>query len=192
MDKTTTEKDYPIQKRWILKSAVLGFLVSALVSLALSAQIISVALKISDKSLGSLLGFGIYIGIFLLTMVSSIITMILRRLTFHYSLEKEYITINQGIISKSQIHIRYGVIQNILIGQDIFDRLFRVVDLRVQNAIQGGGIQAGYYGRQPAEGIGVSGNTVEIPGLDPSDAQKLKDEILQKVKTASSDIHSGL
>ena len=70
-------------------------------------------------------------------------------------MDKEYITIKQGIISRSEIHIPYGVIQNIIVAQDLFDRLFKVVDLRIQNAIQGG-IAVNYqYGRRPTEGIGV-------------------------------------
>lgn len=184
MDKIITDKEYPIQKRWVFKSVLFSFLFIIIYFPAVAIG------SLSSSHSEVLLKSGMYLIFFLIFLPFPIVGMILRRATFHYSLDKEYITIYQGVISKSQIHIRYGVIQNILIGQDIFDRLFRVVDLRVQNAVQGGPVAYG-YGRQ-TEGIGVSGNTVEIPGLDPKDAQKLKDEILQKVKTAASDTHSGL
>jgi len=120
--------------------------------------------------------------------------MLLSRANFHFLLDEEYITVNQGILSKSQTHIPYGVIQNILTSQDLFDRFFNVIDLKIQNATQGGGVQNAIYysNRRIGERIGVFGNTIEIPGLDLNDAQKLKDAILNKVKSASTDIHSGL
>lgn len=116
------------------------------------------------------------------------------RVMFHYLLEEKFLTIQQGIISKQQKHTPYGVIQNIFVRQDIFDRLFNLASLTIENAAQAGGINNLRASKSNKyEKIGFRGNRIVIPGLKREDAESLKIAILEKMKANPiDDSQSGL
>lgn len=192
MDEIITEKDYPVQGIWVVKS-ILGSLLSLLI-------------------LGSFFLFGIndeeinfYLIVLIVFIPLHIIYAVLRRATFCYSIEGQFFTLRQGILSKQQRHIPYGVIQNIFVKQDLFDRIFGLASLAVENASQGAGSSAtageqkvfgmriGNQQRQQTEMVGFSGNKVSIPGLTKANAEILKGIVLQKMKeNPIEDSQSGL
>ncbi len=86
----------------------------------------------------------------------------------------------------------YGVIQNVFIKQDLFDRIFGLATLRIENASQAGGARDIRI-RQGQENLGASGNKVNIPGLKKQNAEELKNLILKKIKeNPIEDSQSGL
>ena len=127
----------------------------------------------------------------------------LRRITFHYALDSKFLNLQQGILNKTQRHIPYGVIQNVFVKQDLFDRLFGLASLTLENASMGAGSQEGLtkvFGitlsnkkQQRVEMVGFSGNKVSIPGLTKQNAETLKSIVLQKMKeNPVEDSQSGL
>jgi membrane protein YdbS with pleckstrin-like domain len=115
--------------------------------------------------------------------------------------------LHQGILSKQQRNIPYGVIQNIFVHQRLVDRIFGLASLSIENASQGGGNQNSNntkaFGitisnqqtkkRGELEMPGFNGNKISIPGLTKQNAEALRELILQKMKdNPVEDNQSGL
>lgn len=168
-----TEKDYPITKLWIFKAPIIITFISLVA-----------------------LFFGYYLPYFLIALPFYLIANPLIRANFHYSTEEKFFVVKQGVFSKKQRNLPYGVIQNVLVKQDWFDRVFGLASFSVENASQGGG--KGFFSglrsnKQQAESVGSSGNKVNIPGLKKKHAEALKLVLLQRMKeNPIEDSQSGL
>lgn len=191
MNEIITEKNYPVENIWILKSIVSSFILLVLLGLFF----------LFDTNIRHVFYFyAISIVIFAIFYV---IYAALRKSTFHYSIDVKFLSLQQGILNKQQRHIPYGVIQNIFVKQDLFDRLFGLASLILENASMGAGSQQNEqvkaFGitfnsrKQGTELIGSKGNMVSIPGLSKRNAEALKGIILQKMKeNPIEDGQSGL
>lgn len=118
----------------------------------------------------------------------------LLRKNFGFSVGEDFFIFNQGIISKEQKNLPYGAIQNIIITQDILDRILGLHNLVIENAASSGGLGMVYKqnSKYPLS-IGFYGNTAIIPGLTKDNSEELKKIILNKMKTKSfNDDRSGL
>lgn len=162
------EKNYPITKLWIFKAPIIIIVISIVALL-----------------------FGYYFPYLVIALPIYLIANPLIRANFHYSTDEKYFIVRQGVFSKKQRNLPYGVIQNVLVKQDWFDRVFGLASFSVENASQGGG--KGFFGRsksfrmggayqQQGETVGSSGNKVNIPGLRKKDAEALKLILLQRMK----------
>lgn len=185
-----TEKKYPIRKRWVIKSSAFPFFLF----------IIYLGFTNYLFIINSEYDFGLESPVWLILLFTASfiwqpITFTLQRLFFHYSLEDRFLTIQQGVISKQQRQLPYGVIQNLLVQQDLLDRFFGLASLRIENAAQGGlGFESIALQRNQRGGeiVGVASNAINIPGLNKRDAEMLKNLILQKMKENPSMSNSGL
>jgi len=178
-----TEKEYPITTLWIFKAPIIIILLNIVA-----------------------LFFGYYFLYLVLALPIMLIVNPLTKKNFHYSLEQGTLIIKQGILSKKQRNLPYGVIQQVFVKQDLFDRIFGLASLRIENASQGGGAldsgRSGSFrlsggnnrgGTWSTESIGSSGNRIDIPGLKKQKAEELKNLILQKIKdNPIEDSQSGL
>lgn len=171
MNEITTEKNYPIENRWIAKS----FLV----------LIIPLIIILSIFILGLVAGEpDFFLLVYILIMPFNLLIVFLRKKNFHYALENRFLTLKQGIFSKQERHIPYEVIQHTYIQQDLLDRILGLTSLTIENASSGSGSQniAINSSRKRSELIGFSGNKVSIPGLTKQNAESLKLIVLQKMK----------
>ncbi|MBU2578691.1 PH domain-containing protein [Patescibacteria group bacterium] len=203
MNEIITEKKYPIQKMWILKSAIRVIIYSIPVVAVILFFLLIIVFSGKNNAVAMFLLFFLLIFIPIVIGIGAIFSFLLR-LTFHYSVEDNFLTLNQGILSRQQRHIPYGVIQNLFIRQDLLDRIFGLASLTIENASQGAG--AGIFNlvqtfrlslsrgfQQNLELVGFSGNKVNIPGLTKQNAETLKEIILQKMKeNPIEDSRSGL
>jgi len=179
-----TEKDYSVEAKWVYKSLIIMtvvFVVSALVWAS-----------------------GYYNVYLIFLMVYSplqVLLMALRRKKFHYSLGPKFMLLKQGVITRQERNLPYGVIQNVMVKQDILDRMMGIASLSIENAAGGGGAVAaqveksrkGVMGVGSYEGVGFSGNKVIIPGLLKANAETLKAKILELMKkNPVEDNQSGL
>lgn len=198
MNEIITEKNYPVQGLWVLKS-ILGYL---LVLIAFVPYFL-ISYRLGKTGKDSEINF--YVIFIVGFAIFHFIVTILRRANFHYSIEEKFLTLKQGILSKQQRYIPYGVIQNLFVKQDLFDRIFGLASLTIENASQGAGalaapqqqkvfgLRVGTQQRQQVEMVGFSGNKVCIPGLTKTNAKILKGVILQKMKeNPIKDSQSGL
>jgi len=199
MNEVITEKNYPVQRLWVIKS-----IRRSLFALIFFIPPLLISYRYSKTSKDTEIYF--YIIIIVGFVISHFIVTILRRANFYYSVEEKFLTLRQGILSKQQRYIPYGVIQNLFVKQDLFDRIFGLASLTIENASQGAGSLAvpqqqkvfglhivGNPQRQRVEMIGFSGNKVSIPGLTKASAEILKGIVLQKMKeNPIEDSQSGL
>lgn len=163
------EKNYPITKLWIFKAPIIAIVITIIALL-----------------------FGYYFPYLVIAIPIWLIANPLIRANFHYSTEDKFFVVRQGVFSKKQRNLPYGVIQNVLVKQDWFDRVFGLASFSVENASQGGG--KGFFGgskgfrlggvanSRQGEAVGSSGNKVNIPGLKKKDAEALKFILLQRMK----------
>lgn len=192
MQNVVTENDYPVESSWILKTPVSFLIVIFFIAIFLGLILLPVGMFTNEGGLMSLVVLGILVvtmvGIgFLVTIVAA-----LSRDNFHYSIEKEFMIFHQGIISKQQKNLPYGVIQDLIVTQDIADRLFGLASITVENASFGGG-QVYARGGQVGALIGFAGNVAVIPGLTLQNAESLRKILLSKMKEYTSvDRRSGL
>jgi uncharacterized membrane protein YdbT with pleckstrin-like domain len=197
MNEFITEKNYPVQGLWVFKS-ILGSLFALIFFVP---YFLLSRFGENDRSNEINFYFVIVIGFAIFHFIFTI----LRRANFHYSIEGNFLTLKQGILSKQQRHIPYGVIQNLFVKQDLFDRIFGLASLTIENASQGAGVLAapqkqrvfgmriGNQRQQQMEMVGFSGNKVSIPGLTKMNAETLKGIVLQKMKeNPIEDSQSGL
>lgn len=84
---------------------------------------------------------------------------------YRFELSPKGLKIEKGVIWKRYVTIPYDRIQNVDILRGVFDRLLTLSDLQVQTA--------GMSGMAMSEG--------RIPGLDPTHAEKLRDELVGKI-----------
>lgn len=168
-NKVITEKDYPITKLWMFKAPIIIILMNV-----------------------AALFFGRYFPFLVLAFPVVLIANPLIRGNFHYSLEEKFLLVRQGVISKKQRNLPYGVIQNVFLKQDLFDRIFGLAVLRIENASQAGGARDIRMHHTQGD-VGASGNKVNIPGLKKQSAEELKNLILEKIKeNPIEDSQSGL
>ncbi len=191
MQDPVTEKDYTIESSWILKIPVSFSIVTVFICIFMGIILLPISFTTNEGGLV----FLITIGIILVTMIGigllSTIIASLSRDNFHYSVENEFVIFHQGILSKQQKNLPYGVIQDIIISQDLVDRLFGFASIIIENASFGGGQV--YGRRQAAALIGFVGNVAVIPGLTVENAEKLKGIFIAKMKEfANANDRGGL
>jgi membrane protein YdbS with pleckstrin-like domain len=204
--KIVNEGTYPIQKRLIWSSLLC--LILALLIIRFSGFLSFFSFEfpswgMKDKAEIEAAYFLIIAAVSILTFFS----VILKRANFYYSCENTFLVIRQGIFSKREIHIPYGVIQDVIINKNFFDRFFGMATLLVENAARGSGKERMTAQRRgsikvPIRDIkehisgaiiGFNGYQLRIPGLAPDDATDLKFFILQKMKeNPMADNTSGL
>jgi membrane protein YdbS with pleckstrin-like domain len=176
MSNFITEEIYPIETIWFLKPLITSL--SSIIILALFWIYMSNAELLLLYSL-------LFIG----SIPFNIALTYLVRRAFHFTLEEQFLTLKQGVISKQERHVPYGVIQHLVIKQDILDRLLGLASLRIENASEGAG-KSSFGGsailgtKEPSSSrygwiaIGFNGNKINIPGLKKANAETLKQHIL--------------
>lgn len=184
-NQTITESAYPIEPVWVLKNTL-----PSLLGLPFSFFWFMFVMAVENiKKTGGIDQTSFYFMFFIFFIVLPIpfhfFLNILRRRNFHYSLDDRFFNLHQGILSKQNRQIPYGVIQNVILKQDIMDRIFNLSSLRIENASNSGGLNVYRQkaGQPVGEQIGFKSNYVSIPGLMKQNAEILKRIILEKIKT---------
>lgn len=195
----TEERPYPVQRRWLLKPVLSSFLMAVIVAVFFTVSFFAQLSQGSGGS-GAAFAFILFLGIILLLMtviaLLNVIYYALRRSYFSYAFDEKFLTAKQGILRKQEMHLPYGVIQEVNVQRSVFDRILGLSSLSVLNAAQSGssvdeygnttmlwrGIRVGGKRRSKIEMIGFRGNRLHIPGLLPQDAEALKATLLRKMK----------
>jgi uncharacterized membrane protein YdbT with pleckstrin-like domain len=193
MNEIITEKNYPIQNIWLFKQLLIALIILPIYFIFIFGVSGGAAF-----SSGTLFFFIPFIFVFVLVLGIPVFINLLRRSNFHYSLDEKFIVLHQGIISKQNRNVPFGVIQGVFVHQGLFDRIFGLASLTIEDFSQGGKSAMdidGYIGsgKSRREALGFVGNKIHIPGLKRGDAEELKAIILQKVKeNPVEDSQSGL
>jgi hypothetical protein len=116
---------------------------------------------------GFILGAQVAFMLFLLFIVALIFVWAkLFYKSFRFELAMKGLKVEKGVVWKRYVIIPYERIQNIDIYRGLFERLLGLSDIHVQTA----GYSAGAF---LTEG--------RIPGLSPKDAEKLRDDLVDKI-----------
>lgn len=186
-----TDNEYPVEATWILKIPVNFLITTVFISIFLAFILVPIGFLSSEGGIISL----VVLGIIIATMVGigflSVIAAALSRENFHYSVEEDFMIFHQGVLTKQQKNLPYGVIQDVILSQDIVDKMFGLASLTIENASSGGG-QVYVRGRAVGAWIGFVGNVATIPGLTKPNAETLKGIILKKMKENPYRTTSGL
>lgn len=168
-----TEKEFPTRPIWLLSGMlqiILGY-------------IFVIVFIFLFYDFGT---FVVYGGFMLISMPFTFIVTILKLKNFHFAVEKEYLSLKQGIFSKQERKLPYSVIQNAQVTKTIWDRIFGLTTLVIENAANAGGQVVFQNAKQRQQMqrymvIGFNGNRIVIPGLYEDEAQKLKEVILAHI-----------
>ncbi|MDO8472032.1 MAG: PH domain-containing protein [bacterium] len=189
-----TEQQYPIQLRWVHKE-ILGSILKEFILVVFGYVFIwlktgdDLSVKQQQNIFYFLQNNAVYL--VLLLLASAVIYPILKRATFSYALEDDYLTVRQGIITRQERHIPYNVIQNIIISRNLDDLIFGLVTITVENASAGGGYSQP-RGFNTTGQPGSSSNHIVIVGLQTADATALREAILAKMLANPDSTDSGL
>lgn len=174
---------YPVQPVWAFKSTIIS-----LVTLPL------IAVYFYLRAPSSLIFSVVFMIIFSQLTAIHFIANLLRVRNFHFTFSADYLVFKQGVITKKERQIPYGVIQNITVSQDILDKMFGIANLKIENASQGGSLVGSRVNNQQskteANAIGFLGNAVIIPGLAHQNCVYLK-QLLERELTTHQTISSG-
>ena len=184
---TITEKDYPIEPIWVLKSTLSFLLILPITYWIFFSMMSSLEQsKATRLVISSLIYHEFFLLFILLPIPLNFFINILRRKNFHYSLDDKFLNLHQGILSKQNRQLPYGVIQNVIIKRGILDRIFNLTTLQIENASSAGGAFASQYSKnqQTSRGdtLGFQNNLIRIPGISVQNAEILKGLILEKIK----------
>lgn len=194
MSEPITESKYPIRLVWVFEYILYFlFVIPVLVIYWLYyfpySQFLHSTGKISDERY-------ILIPIILILyplykVISKVSWAYLKRKNFHFSLEDQYLRVRQGVLSKEQRNLPYSAIQNIILSRSLFEKIFGLATLQIENAVK-----PGFYSQRDSQKVSAVGsydNKLVIPGLSKSDAENLKIDILRKAKgVIQVDSNSGL
>lgn len=185
-----SEKNLPVSFLWVIKRTLpsLWYILYALFFYFLLILIpYQKPEEIGNPQL-AYIGLTTLILAFLLLIPFTFIMNLLNKHHFHFSFDNQFITIQQGILSKYNRQIHYGVIQNIVLKQEFSDRLFKLATIVIQNAAEIGGtydIKTFWHmvwnSRKNAS-IGFSSNEIIIPGLSIEHARYLQSYLLERIK----------
>ncbi len=123
-----SSQTYPIAPQWMITS---GF-GSALTSLILA---FFFGFNISSGLEGSFAG-GLVI-VIALTVVLTLISLgwlVLWKQSFSWSFTPDFFLIKEGVVSRKETHLPYGTIQDVILEQSVFERLFGISTVRIENA----------------------------------------------------------
>ena len=161
---TLNEKMFPIQNVWIVKLSIIII-------------IVAIILLFNKEYID-------FIFLFIFALFNYLLVK-LAVVRFHFSLDEHFITIKQGILSKTQRQLPYTVVQNVIVEQGFLDRLFGISTLNFENASEAGGLKINKGKKRKRwqfQNIGIIGNQVNIPGLKKEQAELLKNKLLEKIQ----------
>jgi membrane protein YdbS with pleckstrin-like domain len=173
-----TEKDFPITTLWVFKGPIIYIVISVIALL-----------------------FGYWFPALVLLIPYWLIANPLQKKNFHFHLDSQYFVVKQGVFSKQQRNIPYAVMQHVFVKQDLYDRLFGIATLVIENATTKGsekkffGMTIGSTNQSKGynESLGTIDNKVSLPGLKKEHAEALKNHLLDKIKqNPLEDNQSGL
>lgn len=198
-EKIITENEYPISGIWLLKDtktftmlpAILVFIVGTIGAVVFTDE---PGLQTDFWSV-TIAGFVFFL-VYLVIIGFEVGWNILRRKFFHYTIAKDYFELKSGVITRQERHIPYSKLQTVYVRQDLFDRIFGIKQVVIENAAGSGflpGTVPSSSGIGFSAGVGVTGslgsagNTLVVPGLVPADAENLKLAILEKIISSTAD-----
>ncbi len=169
-----SSESYPISPRWIF-SIIAGSLLSTIILiLVFGTQMVSF-LSHGASSGAYVYIFGGYFLLFCFIFGAQIVGSLLWKANFSWVFTPSFLEIRTGIINKSETHMPYSSIQDVLLKQGMMERLFGLCTVTIQNAAQN---NSGYQRKGSQSGT-------NLPGQPLAKGQELV-EIVRKMSGQGS------
>lgn len=191
MDTKISDKKYPVQSIWYFKYAF-----PMIVSLPIFIGVYFG--KKQDMDVKSVPVFVMFLFVSAFVILIQSLFNYLRVKYFHFVIDENYMIFNQGVFKKESRNTPYGRIQGVYLNQSLFDRIFGLSSLTIEDFSVGGFSKMDTKGnigrgRGRYEAVGFEGCRIHIPGIKKGDAEELKTMLLKKiVDNPIHDMHSGL
>lgn len=92
---------------------------------------------------------------------------------YYYDCNDNFVTIQKGVFSPTEIHVQYQKIQDVYVDQDILDRIMGLYDVHIASATVSSGIAA------------------HIDGVEQNAAEALKNILLARIQRGANSLPSG-
>jgi uncharacterized membrane protein YdbT with pleckstrin-like domain len=176
---------YPLSGAWVAQQLITYFFSSLSVAIFLTFYVGNVAQQSHsvDANLYAILGlFPLipFVAIFVIVYIFHIIYMFLWKSSFSFAFLPEYVVMKTGVISRSEVHVPYHTIQDVIVSQGIVERMFGIATAQIQNAASA----------QPVK-KGASSNGISIPGQTLERANHISD-IVKGMLGARMSTQTGL
>ncbi|MES2014787.1 MAG: PH domain-containing protein [Patescibacteria group bacterium] len=180
-----SSKGYPILGRWLALQAI-GCFIAACLMPGLLLFYFMIPGKNSNTSLMALLGihggtlFALWFVAATLYFVLSFSYQVFWRNTFSFNFLPEYLVLRRGVISRQETHLPYRSVQDVAVSQTIFERMFGLATVRIENAAAPVMI-----------GKTMVSSALRIPGQSLGKANQLS-EIVKRVALTKNSSQTGL
>ena len=154
----TTIETYPLEKNKIIKRFI-----SAMTGWGVLLFIIGIALIVYLHS-SLMLATGVWIFLAILLAAWQYVYETKYFEAYFYDAQPDFLVIKKGWITPKETTLPYEKLQDVYVDQDIYDRIFGLVDVHVSTATMASGMEA------------------HIDGVNPANANKLRELILAKIQ----------
>jgi len=162
---------YPISGAWLFQKAITAFFTSLFPVIV----IIFISFNGSDdQSQFFMIATAAYVVVWLF----QVITNVLWKNTYKFKFMPDYLFVHEGVISVEEKHVPYNTIQDVVVSQGFFERMFGLGTVSIQNAVA----------NQSAQG---NSNGIVIPGQPIAKAQELSN-LIRDILASQRGNSSGL
>jgi len=158
-NKTPTIRQYPLERRKIVKKFAIAMIFWGIVFLVI---ILATVFLVRDQGFSFAL---LCAEIALLAALAAAYwwyeTKYFER--YYYDIRPEFLVIKKGVFAPREITLPYGKLQDVYLDQDLFDRAFSIWDLHVSTATYSSGFEA------------------HIDGVSVSNGETMKKMVLEKI-----------
>ncbi len=179
-----SSKAYPIAGTWLVQQAVTS-LIMGLVWAGLVTYI-AFPRRNSSVSLLDMVGLGgsriwfLIVGVFCVASILQFVYFLIWRRTYSFEFLPEYIVMRSGVIARSEVHLPYRTVQDVVVKQGIIERLLGLATVNIQNAAA-----AQMVGKTLVQ------SGINVPGQPLDQANKLSD-IVKNITLTKNPTQTGL
>lgn len=167
---------YPISSRWLIHEGLTTVAIYMVVSFFISMNALTPG-KNGNASLASLFGlevetvFVIGVALFCVAFIGHMFYLFFWRYTYSFMFLPQVIVVNEGVIAKSQKHLPYRSIQDVIVSQGVVERFLGIAQVRIQNAATG----------PVGKTLSAVSGSISIPGQSLEKANELRAVIQQRI-----------
>lgn len=183
-DQMISSEQYPISPTWMGMQVTAAFIHALWLSVVITLWI---GIQTTNNNITSwdpnwFIGFVIFIIIF----AGQVIYNAVWKNNFHFAFLPDYIQSSTQFIGKSEQHMPYRTVQDVIVKQGIIERMFGLATVAIQNAAANQPARRGGWG-----GRATASQAVTIPGQTPENASKIAD-IVRSISLTRNSTATGL
>jgi putative membrane protein len=133
LSEDVSSKSYPLSGAWLAQNLITYFFSALFISILITFYISGQSTNLDGSILG-LSPIAAWFWIFVIIFACHIVWTFAWRSTYYFEFLPEYILMRSGIIARSEVHVPYRAVQDVLVTQGIIERMFGLATVNIQNA----------------------------------------------------------